>query len=264
MMRILHLSDPHFGTERPQVLTALQALAERLAPDVVLLSGDITQRARRWQFAAARAFADTLPAPVVAVPGNHDLPLFNLWARWRNPYGNYRRAFGQRLEPVFAEPRLLVVGVNSTRAGRHKNGEVTPEQVARVSGHLAAALPGQLRIVMLHHPVRAWSQGDRKNLLIGRASAVPAWLAAGADLILGGHIHLPYVLPLAGDGSRSGWAIQAGTALSSRVRENVSNSVNLILYDAGHPRGACAVERWDHGTAGFQRVAHTDLPLARP
>ncbi|KAB1449631.1 calcineurin-like phosphoesterase family protein [Bordetella bronchiseptica MBORD678] len=248
MMRVLHISDTHFGTEREPVVHALHALADTLRPDLVVLGGDITQRARRGQFAAARRFIQALQRPVLAVPGNHDIPLFNLAARLFDPYGNYRRALGAVLEPVYEDDRLLAIGVNSTRAARRKNGEVSRAQAQRVAQRLRDARPGQLRVVALHHPVHAMVESDQRNLLIGREFAVPAWVDAGVDLILGGHIHLPYVAPLhgkAGAAGRRAWTVQAGTAVSRRVRGRVPNSVNLIDYAAQADSPACTVQRWD-------------------
>ena len=120
MSVLLHLSDTHFGTERPQVIEAVVALAARERPDLAVLSGDITQRARPGQFRAAKAFVERLDVPVLAVPGNHDIALVDLWARAVRPYARYARAFGADLEPVHASEDLLVVGVNTTRAWRHK------------------------------------------------------------------------------------------------------------------------------------------------
>ncbi|MEJ6654705.1 MAG: metallophosphoesterase [Pseudomonas sp.] len=266
MSRILHFSDLHFGTENTDVMQALLHLAEQQQPDLYLLSGDITQRARRSQFAAAHTFIQRLPAkPLLAVPGNHDLPLFNLPLRMLNPYGNYRHVFGNELEPEFERDDLLVIGVNSTRPSRHKDGEVSDEQIHRVAQRLKQARPGQLRLVMLHHPVRAVEESDVSNLLIGRERAVPTWVDAGADLLLAGHIHLPYVVPLTGSSDRSAWAIQAGTGISQRVRGNIPNSINLIEYDAegGQPR--CHVTRWDyaHESKRFVAGKTTLLPLGR-
>src|SRR5690606_12979014 len=135
-----------------------------------------------------------------------------------------------------------------------------------VRARLGRARPGQLRVVMLHHPVRAAHASDEKNLLVGRAQAVPAWLGAGADLILGGHIHLPYVLPLEADGgARRGWAVQAGTAISRRVRSGAPNSVNVIVYEAG-PEPDCRLQRWDYDSArgGFVQAENLGLLLSRP
>ena len=269
MSCLLQVSDPHFGTEQPEVLQALERLAHALAPQAVLLSGDITQRATRRQFAAARAFADRLAAPVVAIPGNHDIPLFQLAARVFSPYGRYTEAFGTDLEPVFACDDWLVVTVNTTRWYRHEDGEVSPAQVERVAARLANAKPRQLRVVVTHQPVLVTRPEDRQNRLHGREAAVARWTAAGADLIVGGHIHLPFVRPL--DEHFQGcpptaWAVQAGTAVSTRVRWDAPNSVNVLRTETtgdGAQR-ICLVERWDHSAAAkaFKLVDLLRLPLA--
>lgn len=269
MAVVLHLSDPHFGTEQPPVMAALERFVHALRPGLLLLSGDITQRARRSQFAAARAFVDRLGVPsVLAIPGNHDIPLFNLAARLFAPYANQRRAFGPELEPCFASRELLVVAVNTTRAARHKNGVVSPRQVERVAARLAQAQAWQLRLVLVHQPVDVLRPEDAHDRLRGAEPAIERWAAAGADLVVGGHIHLPYVLPLHEHRPqlpRRLWAVQAGTALSTRVRAGVPNSVNVIRWGegegAGPPAGLCLVERWDHAAEAeaFVRVAVSEL-----
>lgn len=118
---LLHISDTHFGTEQAPVVEALVALAAQQRPDVVVLSGDITQRARPAQFRAAKACIERLGAPVLAIPGNHDIALFDLWARLTRPYARFSAVFGTDLEPVHASPDWLVVGVNTTRARRHRH-----------------------------------------------------------------------------------------------------------------------------------------------
>ncbi len=270
MSCLLHLSDPHFGTEQPAVLAALQQFVARLQPDVLLLSGDITQRATRAQFAAARAFVDGLGvASVVAIPGNHDIPLFALGQRLFSPYARYRAAFGQELEPRFESDDVRVVCVNSTRWYRHKNGTLSAAQIEAVAQDLSGARPGQWRLVMLHHPIAVTQPGDLVNRVHPHRAAIRRWRQAGADLVLGGHIHLPYVLPLhklalqpGGDApaQRPMWAVQAGTAMSERVRREAGPSVNVIRTHAGVHRLAL-VERWDHidEEQGFQRVAVHDF-----
>ena len=255
MIRILHLSDLHFGTEDPAVTEALLQLGDDLRPDLYLLSGDITQRARRKQFAAAGDFVRQLDAPLLAVPGNHDLPLFNLPARLLNPYGNYRQVFGEQLEPTLSTDRLLVVSVNTTRPSRHKDGEVSALQIQRVAQRLRQASAAQLCVVMLHHPVRAVEESDVTNLLIGREQAVPAWVDAGMDLLLAGHIHLPYQVALRGtDAQRRAWAIQAGTGISRRVRGAIPNSVNLLEYQPSEQR-SCRITRWDYAQTQQRFIA---------
>jgi 3',5'-cyclic AMP phosphodiesterase CpdA len=258
---LLQISDPHFGTERPQVAAALTAFARQLAPDVIVLSGDITQRARRAQFAAARQFIGALgSARLLAIPGNHDIPLFDVFTRLLNPYREHRRAFGVDLEPQLDTADLLVLCVNTTRAYRHKHGEISAAQIERVAQRLRAARPAQLRIVVVHQPVGVLREQDAHDLLRGAERAVRHWSAAGADLILGGHIHLPYVLALHDrlEGlPRRVWAVQAGTAISARIRQEADNSANVVRYarDAGR---RAAVERWDYrGSSGRFELART-------
>ncbi|OUM03989.1 metallophosphoesterase family protein [Variovorax sp. JS1663] len=249
---LLHLSDPHFGTEQAAVAHALAALVEAERPAAAVLSGDVTQRATRRQFALARAFVDRLALPrLLVVPGNHDIPLIALATRALAPYARYRRAFGDDLAPVVEAPDFLLVGVNTTRWWRHENGAVSRAQTARAAQRLARGRPGQLKIVVVHQPVAVTRREDHKNLLIGREQAVRAWAHAGADLVLGGHIHLPFVLPLHevfGALDRRVWCVQAGTALSTRLRADAPNSVNLLRFGglaaADSPR-RCVVEQWD-------------------
>jgi 3',5'-cyclic AMP phosphodiesterase CpdA len=243
MSVLLHVSDPHFGTERPAVMQALLAFARQQAPALAVWSGDITQRAHAAQFAAARRFMDAMALPQLVIPGNHDIPLFNPYARLFAPYANFRAAFGEELEPVQETPDFLVIGLNTTRPWHHRDGEVSAAQIATTAMRLAQARPGQLRIVVVHQPLAVITPRDRHNLLQGHDAALQAWREA--DLFLGGHIHLPYVCPVAdaGAASVSRWVVQAGTAVSRRTRDGIDNSVNLLRHDAR--AGECHIERWD-------------------
>jgi len=251
MSTLLQISDTHFGTEQIPVVNALRQLNHELQPSVVVLSGDITQRARRSQFAAARRFVAELNAPhMLIIPGNHDIPL-NPVARLFHAYANYEREFGNQLEPQLELPSVMVICVNTTRAYRHTEGEVSARQVEQVAQTLRRATPLQLRIVVVHQPVHVIDASDVENLLHGHEKAVRAWATAGADIVMGGHIHLPYVRPMSdrfADLDRRVWAVQAGTALSSRVREDIPNSVN-VLHHAADGSHVCRVERWDFDSA---------------
>lgn len=267
MTVLLQVSDPHFGTEVDEVVEVLVAFARDKRPDVLLLSGDITQRARRHEFAAARAFCDRLGLGVeLAVPGNHDIPLFDVATRVASPYRLYRRAFGDELEPVLDTPDMLVIGVNCTRAWRHKHGEISAAQVRRVADRLSRAGVGQLRVVVTHQPVDVPTGSDENNLVRGHSEAVHAWVEAGADILMGGHIHLPFVRPLAQrfpDLRRAAWCVQGGTAVSDRVRADRPNAVNLVEHVAGS--GQAVVERWDYqGADGFQCGERVEIVLDRP
>jgi len=265
MTILLQISDAHFGTEQPPVVQALLQLARDQAPDLVVMSGDITQRARRSQFRAARAFIDQLkPAALLAIPGNHDIPLFNLALRAFAPYSNYSRAFGNNLEPLFESAHLLAIGVNTTRARRHVHGELSAQQIERVAERLRRAAASQLRVIIVHQPVLAIRQSDEDHLLDGHRQAIPAWAAAGGDIIMGGHIHLPYVRSLRTtfDGlPREIWTVQAGTSVSSRLREGIANSVNLIRCDGAQSPRRCTVERWDYVATSSRFERHSNQEL---
>lgn len=266
MSVLLHMSDPHFGTEVAPVANALLELARSLDPTLIVVSGDITQRARRAQFAAAQSFMSQLaPRPVLVIPGNHDIPLFDLRARLISPYANYTRAFGAALEPTYESDRLLVLCLNTTRWFRHKHGQVSDRQIDRAATRLRGARCEQLRVVVTHQPVHVVRAADQKNLLRNHARAARVWSDAGADILMGGHIHLPYVRPLREqfpELTRNTWVVQAGTAVSKRIRDDIPNSVNVVRHAEA---SSCSVERWDYASTvrEFRRVSSTELALSR-
>lgn len=276
-LRLLQMSDPHFGTELPEVAGALRALVAQLAPQVLVLSGDITQRARRDQFDAARKFVDQLAIPQqLVIPGNHDIPLFNVFARALWPYRGWQRVFGATLEPVLDTPRLLAIGVCTTRRWRHKHGELSATQIQRVTRLLQAGRPGQLKLIITHQPLDVVTESDRNNLVRGHAAARAAWVAAGADLFLAGHIHLPHLRALPGlavDASAPRlnlpMAVQAGTALSHRLRGSAPNSVNVVELFEADTAGPMArdvfgvVRRYEYQVATAAFGATAELGFSR-
>ncbi len=264
MTKLLQISDLHFGTEQPDVVAALLALSDEKKPDVLVVSGDITQRATREQFTRAKGFCDRLQvAQMICLPGNHDIPLHDPWARLVRPYAAYQRAFGPVLEPELLTDSLCIATVNTTRWWRHKNGEVSQAQIERVCEQLSRAAPKQLRVVVVHQPVHVLRRQDEHDLLRGWQAAVQKWAAAGADIVMGGHIHLPYVCELSstvGGLKRRMWCVQAGTAVSSRIRREAPNSVNLIESLSDEVGLHCTVERWDYQKVlGRFALAHTSV-----
>lgn len=250
MTVLLHLSDTHFGTERSPVVAAVQALAREQQPELVIASGDITQRARAAEFQAARDFFDSLGAPLLAIPGNHDIPLLDVFGRVFAPYGGYQRAFGRVLEPRTMLPTAWVAGINTTRPWRHKHGEISPAQAEHAAGWLQGAPRGVLRVIAVHQPPAVQHEADAADLLRGAAQAAAVWAAAGVHLVLGGHIHLPYAMRLPGRlGAlpRAPWLAQAGTAVSARTRpEAPANSLNLVRQIG---TATWRLERWDFDAA---------------
>lgn len=253
--RVAHLSDPHFGTVVPAVQDALQKDIQRDPPDLILLTGDITQRARRSQFAEARQFLDSLPpVPRLTLAGNHDLPLFDIFSRMVRPYGNYRSYIARDLQPQFADPRVAVVCVDATSPLRHKDGALTVAQIEVAAAKLAG-FGTPFRLVATHQPLASVLNTDQRNVIHGASGALDRWIAAGADLFLGGHIHLPYCIEVrTQDQRQTSVLLQAGTCLSHRVRNGIPNSYNLIsLQDIGARRRMLIERRdFDKGSGRFR------------
>ena len=245
MSSLLQISDTHFGTAPPAVLQALRALAETEQVQHVLLAGDITMRARRGQFAAARDFMDSLPVQTrMALPGNHDISLWLPWRRFLWPYRLYQHYFPTAFDDDgvihWDLGAIQLIGVRTTRRYRHIQGEASRAQIANVCRRLLALPDDALKLVAVHQPALVIENAERKNLLRGAAQANAAWRAAGALGVLGGHIHAPYaelMPPGPQDALAPLWALQSGTALSDRVRDNYPNSVNLIRPATAAPQG---------------------------
>lgn len=254
MRTIVHLSDLHFGRVDPRLVAPLVEAVHAAAPHLVAISGDFTQRARRTQFEQARAFMQQLPCPALAVPGNHDVPLYNLAVRFASPLAGYRRYIGADLEPVFADEELMVVGLNSTRPALfHGGGRLNAGQVDRAAERLRSAPSHVVRIVVTHHPFDL-PAGHGEHHLIGRSKmAMEQLAAAGSDLFLAGHLHVSHVgrtaqrYQIAG---HSALVVQAGT-LSTRGRGEL-NSFN-VLHIA---RPLMTIERhsWNEERGVFARV----------
>ncbi|HMN67951.1 MAG TPA: metallophosphoesterase, partial [Bdellovibrionales bacterium] len=229
-LKIAHLSDPHFGTILPGVTEGLIASLQEIAPDLILITGDITQRARARQFRAAKAFTHALkPTPFIAVPGNHDIPLFNIFVRLFDPYRGFRKLFKDQLEKDFVYGDVAVIGLASTSRWRHIQGDF---DIPRIRKRFAAhKFDARVRIAAFHHPMDCAKYIDEKNLLRGRENAMTLFDQAQVDLVVGGHIHDPYIT-LSDDRyphvRRRMILAVAGTCLSWRTRVGAPNSFNLI------------------------------------
>jgi 3',5'-cyclic AMP phosphodiesterase CpdA len=186
--RILHFSDLHFGArDDPAFQQAIGAFAAQAQPELIVATGDLTNRGRPAQHDRAAAFLRGLGAPVVAVPGNHDIP-YTFPARFTRPWRQFDRLWGTT-EPVYSTGAVHLVGVNSVRPWRHQSGGVDDAQLARVAERLALAPAGTLRVVALHHQLIGAPWRTRKKPVARRNHVLASLVDSGAELIIGGHIH---------------------------------------------------------------------------
>ncbi|CAM3230726.1 3',5'-cyclic AMP phosphodiesterase CpdA [Paracoccus aminovorans] len=246
MTRILHLSDLHFGYERVALVEPLLDLVNAARADLVVVTGDLTHRGRSAQFAQAAAFLRRIEAPLIAVPGNHDIPLYKLADRMMRPYRRWRRAIARNLEPVGHVGAVRVQGVNSVDPMSWQRGAISSAQVARV---VAAIQPDCVNIAALHHPMQQRPEVD-KALMKGAPDALVRFETQGVQLVLTGHLHLWSIGAFQGESGRPILQVQAGTALCARPGDR-QNEFATLDFDGPNLR----VER---------HVAPMDEPGFRP
>jgi 3',5'-cyclic AMP phosphodiesterase CpdA len=252
--KIAHLSDFHFGTHEPAVTADLVKSVLEVKADLVVLSGDFTQRARRWQFQEARKFVEQLPEPKLVIPGNHDMPFFNILARLFWPFSGYN----EFIEPLgvagqsYRDEGMAVIGLNTARRFTGKNGRVSKEQVARVRDFFSDLGESVTRVLVTHHPL---GQADNEvfvDLAFGSRLALPEVVNAGVQMLLSGHHHRGASGAIEETEDREqALIVYAGTANSTRTREGDGNTYNLIEVDGRDIK--VEVMRWVPG-AGFKEA----------
>jgi 3',5'-cyclic AMP phosphodiesterase CpdA len=248
MTRILHLSDLHFGAHDERLVEAVVWKADKLKPDLIVISGDFTQRARTEQFREACVFLEELRDQgheVLGVPGNHDVPLYDVLRRFLSPLARYRRFIDETLCPFVELPGVAVLGINTARSLTFKDGRINREQVDFIRETFARTPSEAFRVVVTHHPLFALRVGEEVERAIGRQElALDAVEDVGVDMLLAGHNHHASSQDASELVTRAGGVlvVQAGTATSTRVREQ-EQSFNTI--DIGERSATITVHAWD-------------------
>ncbi len=264
MRRIAHISDIHFGSADAAVVRVLVQTLRDLRPDLLVLSGDLTQRARSAQFIEARAFLDEVGLPQIVVPGNHDVPLYNVYDRFLHPLDKYKKYITNDLMPFFEDDEMAVLGINTSRSMTIKGGRINAEQMNAISRIMTPVPDIKLKVIVSHHPFDVTEEQDDDDIVGNAQAAMEQIIATGADVFLSGHIHVSGIIDSARryvlENGRSALIIQAGTAASTRVRGEL-NSFNLLEHR--HPE--LEVTRYDHdGRTGEFRPVRSKVFAAGP
>lgn len=263
MRTIAHISDVHFGRADAEVVRCLVETINDLAPELIVVSGDLTQRARTRQFAEARAFLDLLPAPKIVVPGNHDVPLYNIFSRFINPLEKFKRYITGDLQPFYSDDEIAVVGLNTARSLTIKGGRINQRQIETARQKLCSVDDARIKMIVTHHPFDL-PEGFDDNDIVGRAHEAMTGIAeCGADVFLAGHLHVSHI----GHSARryrlpngySALIVQAGTAASTRVRGEV-NSFNVL--DVRHPELTVRRFEWSPANSRFSAAAEEQFAQA--
>jgi 3',5'-cyclic AMP phosphodiesterase CpdA len=230
MKTLVHLSDLHFGRIDETLLEPVIATVTEVKPDVLVVSGDLTQRARSHQFKEAREFLDKLPSPQIVVPGNHDVPLHNVFARFLQPLDKYKEFITDDLEPFYADEEVAILGINTARSLTIKDGRINEGQIESIRSRLCPYPDDVVKIIVTHHPFDL-PEGHDEDELVDRAQlAMEAIAKCGADVLLAGHLHISHTghssarYKIAG---HSALVVSAGTATSTRGRGE-TNSFNVL------------------------------------
>jgi 3',5'-cyclic AMP phosphodiesterase CpdA len=248
---IIHLSDLHFGRSDPQLIEPLLKSIREVNPTLIAVSGDLTQRARSREFQEARAFLDSLSQPKIIVPGNHDVPLYNIYHRFLRPLDKYRRYITDDLQPFYADEEMIVIGVSTARSLVVKGGRINQQQLTRVKEKFCALPEEVVKILVTHHPFDLPAGYDDSDL-VGRAQMAMTGLAeCGADVFLAGHLHVSHTGHTAQRykiQGHSALVVQAGTAISTRGRGE-ANSFNLVRLE--HPEISLQRFSWNPESLSF-------------
>jgi 3',5'-cyclic AMP phosphodiesterase CpdA len=252
MRRLIHLSDLHFGRIDSKLLDPLVRQVHEAKPHLVVVSGDLTQRAKSHQFREARAFLERLPRPQLVVPGNHDVPLWNVFMRFARPLARYRRYITADDGPFHSDEEIAVVGLNTARSLVIKGGRVNEEQLDALRQKFKSTGEHVTRVVATHHPFDLPSDQDKDDLA-GRAKlAMQVFAECRTDLLLAGHMHEGDVDNTAERYHIEGYSavvVHAGSATSTRTR-GALNSFNLIDIE---PSCIVVTRRdWDAGAGDFR------------
>jgi len=256
MRTIAHISDLHFGRLDAPVAEALAHDLRQNPPSLLVISGDFTQRARRSQYAQAAEYRKLLPEPQLVVPGNHDVPAYDVFSRVFFPLRQYRKFIAEEINPIYQDDEMLVVGVNTARGFTQKSGWIRKNQMIQMVERFSKAPPGLIKVLVTHHPFIPAPSDIKGDVIRGGRQILQRLEAVGVDVLLAGHLHLAYhddVRVFHVTAKRSVLSVQAGTATSTR-RRGEPNAYNWLTLSPD--KVSVAVRTWTGNAFEESRMTH--------
>lgn len=263
MRTIVHLSDLHFGRVYEPLLKPLLEVVQKIKPDVIAISGDLTMRAKNDEFVKAKAFLDSMPFPQVIVPGNHDIPFYNIYSRFFSALKKYRHYISDDLSPVYKDETMVVYGLNTARSFALKRGRVDLVQVAKICEEFSKLPKDVLKIIVSHHPFDLPTTFNSSNLVRRHAIAMDMLIKSKTDIFLAGHTHTSLIAHIPEHCKELGYnslMVQAGTATSIRTRGE-HNTFNILQLE--YPLLQINSYLWDESKRVFlpqlvKKFTHTE------
>lgn len=267
MPTFVHISDIHFGREQPEVIEGWFKATAEIQPNIVIISGDLTQRATDEEYTAVQQFLKKLQLqwPYFVIPGNHDMSATDLPERFFKPWKKWQSYISPEVEPVLKAADYTLVGVNTARAAGFyfdwSRGQISKSQITAVEHKFQGTAENSLKVLVAHHPFWLPDQSEYRDVVEHRDAAIEAFHFAGIDLILSGHVHLPYTQILQGV-----LIVHSGTTFSNRLKEGQSNSFNVIQANNeqikvvfmnwnGRQFQATEEREFQHGEGGWTQTA---------
>lgn len=217
---IVHISDPHFGTESKTIADQVVNKINEINPEVVVVSGDITQRALSSQFKKAQSFLEEIKTPKLVIPGNHDIPLYNVFERFADPFAKYNEFISSEEYPKYTSNNLSLVGVNTCTPFKSQSGRIKEEDIDYLKNYFSQVDSNIIKSVVVHHNIMPY-EGLKGSSVLGNAETfLPEMNKCGVDLIFAGHLHKSLVINYSEpEVNNSMLLLQAGTCISARLRE---------------------------------------------
>lgn len=228
MTKIIHISDLHFGLHKEELILPFLNDVEAINPDIILISGDLTHRARRFQYQLLTNFLKKLPGKLLIVPGNHDIPLKNIWGRLFAPFKLYKQYISDDINVAFQNKGVRILGVNSVDPYQTHNGKLSHATRDKIEQYFSSAFPG-LNLIFFHHNLDYFEKIHKP--LKNHHHFIDDLNTSQLNIICTGHLHYANVGLIQKNSEHSALLLHAGTLFCQRSRDYINSYFSLEMVE---------------------------------